>query len=604
MQVIKPLFLIFFLVSFVCASTQKDIVFVENLDSNALSLKEEFFKPDSKYFTITLATINIKKYDPIRYFKINKIKNAVAYKLSKESSYGRVILGLYETIEEAQQSIDSLSSTLKRNKPYVSRLSTHQRQFDDNKINKKNKQAEKKSLDESIIIPESKNSQELKNEFISGTDSKYYSIAVGTINYNENQIKNFFERNNIEDKALAHVYGKKKDKVRIIYGLYKTKDEAIEAIKEFNDTLKMNKPYSRKLSNFQNFYRKNFPNDYKNSIVKLKIEDTKSKELSAKPELSDEIKVMEGKKDLPPKPIEKKVEPKKQIQKVVKEEKKEVAKKQEAPKKVLEKQPLQKENRFLKVTKHDDVYYVESEGNFNILGEVFLNTDSSFYTIDLGELSLADTSIEEYYKSNGLEDNSLAYKYGDNKEYARIIYGAYESKDEASSAINNLDIPKENVRVSNIQNHQKLYKTYHKEITKKKTPEQTTSVKSEIYYLQSNEQNNLKDEFFNRNTQKYTISLITFLKNEIDLNSFIRLHELNDNTLIYSIGSNDEYYKLFYKVFDTFSEAKEALENLPYGLQINQPYVSKIRTNQRKFENYNNRRIEDYKDIMTKYEIR
>lgn len=98
--------------------------------------------------------------------------------------------------------------------------------------------------------------------------------------------------------------------------------------------------------------------------------------------------------------------------------------------------------------------------------------------------------------------------------------------------------------------------------------------------------------------------MITFAKKDIDLVTYLEENQLKNNILIYSIGSNNDYYRLFYKVFDSFNEAKMEIENLDYNLKKNQPYISRITTNQNKFENYNNRKIEDYKDNIEKIDIR
>lgn len=592
MHIIKILVFLLFFTPYLFASINKNIVYVENLDSKGISLKDEFFNADSKRYTISAATLRADKHNSLYFFKNNNIKNGLAYKYG---DYIKIIVGVYNSKDEALKALKNLDDKVKRNKPFVSKIAIHQKNYRQTQPLNNKKNIDTKKINEeknSVFIADTKGAKELKKEFFN-KNSNLYSISVASLDLKKNSVQNFLKYNNLEDNGLAHVYGKNRNKVRVIYGLYKTKEEAIEAIENFNKRLKSNKPYSLKIKQFQNFYNKSFPNSNKeNSIVELKIQEKKIEEKASKPNLSEDIKVIENKNE-PLTKEQKKEEPKKQIEKpktAIKEIKKESKTKKEISKKIEKKD----KNEFLKSSKYEDIYFVESNGEFNILNEVFLNENSSFYTIDLGEINLDESSIEEFYVKNGLKDNSLSYKYGDNKEYARVIYGAYESKEEANRVLNKLNLPSEEpLRVSNIANHQKLYKHFHKEPKK-------TEIQNNILYTEYNRKNILKDEFFNKNSQKYTITLITMKKNDTKLKNFLSFNELNDDTLIYSLGYNNEYYKLFYGVFDSFDEAKDALKNLSDKLKINHPYVSKISTNQDKFESYNNRKISDFKDSAIK----
>ncbi|XOB61638.1 hypothetical protein ACMC56_13670 [Campylobacterota bacterium DY0563] len=608
MQFLKILLIISFFSVSLLSSIEDNVIYVENLDSKELSLKDEFSNKDSNKYTIVLATIDTNNIDPIDFFKENNIRNAISYNHSK-STYSKIFLGVYNSFDGARIAINKLDENLKKNNPYAVKISTLQKRYQKNNSSKTQTNNKTKETNQSIFISNSDDSKKLKKELFN-EDSEYYSIAVASIALKKDAVKNFFENNNISDKALAHVYGKNKDKVRIIYGLYKSRAEATEAIKEFNDNLKLNKPFSMKMEKFQSFYNKNISKNDNNSIIELKVNDKKEKELASAPELSDDIKIIKNDKNLKTKIVKdiKKETEKPKKSKESKESKKEQKKitnsVKNTKKKKIESKIEKNENKFLKVTKLDDVYFIESDGNFNILSEVFLNENSSFYTVDLGELDLSNETIEQYYLSNGLKDNSLAYKYGDKNEYARIIYGAYESKTQAKDAITKLSIPKNGLRVSNIKNHQKLYKTYHKDIEKKQVISSPTNITNDILYVENGQENFLKDEIFNRESQKYTITLITFAKEDIDLVTYLEGNQLQNNILIYSIGSNNDYYRLFYKVFDSFDEAKNEIENLDYNLKKNQPYISRISTNQNKFESYNNRKIEDYKNNIEKIDIR
>ncbi len=598
-MIYKIIFLSFLLFLNLNAAMEDDIVYVEDKTSNQISLKDEFLNPNTKFYTISICTLDLSKYDPIEYFKTFNMTNAVAYKFGENKEFARIISGVYKTGTEATAAIKDLDPRLIRNKPYSANLKRHQELFSEYNENIKKATTSKKKIEEikpikksskSIFINNSEEAKKLKEEFLND-DSQFYSIALGSISLKQSSIEKFFQTYGVGDEALAHLYGKNKDKARIIYGLYKTRAEAINAIKEFNDNLKSNKPYSMKMEKFQSFYKKNISKDENNPIVELKIND-KKEEKKVNVKLSDEIKIV----DIPKKEIPKK----EKIAKVKQEKPKVEEKKSKAIKKKIKKQTtktkiLENNNKFLKESKLVDVFYVEEDGEFNILSEVFLNDGSSFFTIDFGEINLKESTIEQSFINNKIKNEALAYKYGDNKEYARLIYGAFETKDDAKKTIEELNVTSlKNLKVSNIKNHQKLYKVYHKNKMIYNSKKNDTQVKtkkyefdySSVYAKLENSKSKIKDEFFNRDSKKYTITLITFLKDDMRVDKFFEYNNLYEEVLAFPIGSQNSYYRVIKGVYDSFDEANEAINSLSEDLRENQPYVSRISSQQKKLEKY------------------
>ena len=628
MSFYKSLFFLFFTIITLNAQMQEDIVFVENKDSQEISLKDEFVNPNTRYYTLTLGTLVLSKHDPIEFFKINRLTNAVAYKFGEDKEYARVISGVYETGTQATNDIKNLHPRLKKYKPYSSKIKRHQKLFKEftnssnlpKKSNIKTKSSGLKESKNSVFIEDSIEAKRLKEEFFK-KGSKYYSIALGTVKFDRNSIKKFFDYYDVGDKALAHLYGKNKDKVRIIYGLYPSKKEAREAIKNFSRKIKVNKPFYMNMSKFQSFYGKSFPNtNLENDVVEFKVNEKKELEKHVTPKLSDEIKIVENPKKiiqapkqviLPPKVEEKKTEKPKVIEKPKKINKPKPVERKVLKKIIQKSKPKQvnkNSGKFLKPSQLEDVYYVENKGSFNILSEVFLNDGSSFFTVDFGEIKLNEKSIEEFLRENNLDNEALAYKYGDNKEFARIIYGAFENKISANKAVENLNVTSvKDLKVSNIKNHQKLYKVYHKidSLPKKKTVKSSKPYDYYVAYSQvGNKNNRLKDEFFNRGSSYYTITLITYLKDELDIDDYFAINYLYEDTLAFPIGSQNSYYRVIYGLYKTQQEAKDAIDSLSDELKKNLPYVSRIRTNQRKFESYNGRTLEEEFKYIQKIEFR
>lgn len=618
MKIIKLLLSIFLFISTLNASNETDVVYIDSSENGERSIKDEFFTSNSRMYTISIATLDAKKDDPIEFFKKYQMKNALAYKFGENKEFYRVISGIYETGTQAINEIENLDSRLLRNKPYSAKMIRHQALFNEKEVISRSVVVPKKNLQKrvrknssnifenknSIYTSGEKDALLLKEEFLT-KGSNYYSIALGSITLNKTSIKNFFETYDVGDKALAHVYGKNKDKARIIYGLYKTRAEAQEALDNFNARLKQNSPYSMKMKKFQSFYSRFYPQIENNApIVKLQMNDAKTKEKKVVAKLDENIKVVKAKEI-------KKIEVKKEEKpKVVKPKPKPI--KKQAPTKVVKKVVQKKkidpnEGRFLKFSTLEDVYYLEKSGDFNILNEVFLKEGSSFFTVDLGELKLNEISIEEFFVKNDIDTSALAYKYGDNKEYARAIYGAYETESQANEKLKELKLViNGEIRVSNIKNHQKLYKLFHKNgFTKKSVMEKKSLNENDkiVYTEGSNSINLLMEEFFNRNSNKYTISLITYEIGNLDLRTYLSKYKLTNNAVVFPMGEYKSYQRVIYGLFDSFVEAEAGIENLPRDLKNAVPFISRVKTNQRKFESYFNRTLEDYVSNIEKIDV-
>ena len=611
MDFIKLLILTCLLSLKLFATLNNEIIFLEDKDEK-LNLQDEFFNPKTKIYTLSIVSLP-EKVDVLNYFRVNGMKNTLAYKFGENKEHYRVILGAFNNIESAQQKLNSLNSALKSNKPYIAKLTRHQKLY--NKYNKsiysKNIQNKTLSIDiskkiigkkeqekipkqslkeysNSVFISNSKYAKRLREEFLR-KDSKYYSIAVATIPLSKNSLKNFYSQNSIFDKSLAHIYGKKRDKIRVIYGLFKSSKEAKEAIKNLNAKIKLNQPFYMKMEKFQAFYQKHLLDK---SIVELRIKDKKVQEKKVEVKLSNKIKIIKPE------------EPKKTVnEKIALKEKKEQLNKstkyiKEKEPKQIKKEEKQKESNlvvsFVKSSKYEDIYFVE-DGEINILNEVFLDENSSFYTVDLALIDLDEISIKEFYIKNDLNNNSLAYKFGDDKKEAKIIFGAYESERQAKEAAEELRnyvdyIP----QVSNIKEHQELYKRYHKRVKK--------GIGIELFYLQKSGNNELIEEFIKKSSSKFTINLAAIVKKRDILERFIIDNSLQNDILVYEIQKS--YYKIFLGVFETLKEAKDKIGKLDYKLQVNKPYVSKIDTIREKFEQYNQLKRGDYIDSIKKIELK
>jgi len=107
----------------------KNNVDSKNINKNYFSttnIKEKFFKQNSKKYTITLTTS--PNYEEARWFRYKyKINNdTIVYKFG---SRVKVIYGIFNTAKEAKRAIENFDEELKKLKPFVNRLSTHQKLY-------------------------------------------------------------------------------------------------------------------------------------------------------------------------------------------------------------------------------------------------------------------------------------------------------------------------------------------------------------------------------------------------------------------------------------------------------------------------------------------
>jgi septal ring-binding cell division protein DamX len=88
--------------------------------------KNEFLNSRSKKYTVTLTTLpSFKEAKWFRYkYKINK--NTIVYNFDRRV---KVIYGIFNSAKEANKAIENFDNEIKRLKPFVNRLSTHQKLF-------------------------------------------------------------------------------------------------------------------------------------------------------------------------------------------------------------------------------------------------------------------------------------------------------------------------------------------------------------------------------------------------------------------------------------------------------------------------------------------
>lgn len=85
-------------------------------------------------------------------------------------------------------------------------------------------------------------------------DSNNYTIAIASIKGTSKDIDYFIKRYSIEKDVFTFKVGEKREFTRILYGSYKTEEEAINAISNLHPNLISNKPYVSLIKNQKDAY--------------------------------------------------------------------------------------------------------------------------------------------------------------------------------------------------------------------------------------------------------------------------------------------------------------------------------------------------------------
>ncbi len=98
------------------------------------------------------------------------------------------------------------------------------------------------------------NNEAFKKSFLEAPKT-YYSVNIGTL-FDVNKVQDFINNYKLNDKVFVFEVGEKLDSIKIMYGVFKNRDEALNAIKALPAGLvKTNKPYIEKIFRKQDLYK-------------------------------------------------------------------------------------------------------------------------------------------------------------------------------------------------------------------------------------------------------------------------------------------------------------------------------------------------------------
>ena len=228
----------------------------------------------------------------------------------------------------------------------------------------------------------------------------------------------------------------------------------------------------------------------------------------------------------------------------------------------------------------------------------FLNSKDDNYTINISSFTSLD-KLENFISKNKIYKESFFFKYGDNGQLIKLVFGVYENYDkDLEIKINNLSSENKNLfpiveKISfikkqyedniefNLEKKEKIeyeYINLSKEERKKTfSPEVVLTEKKEIIekkeMISKKEKNDFKKEFLDANRDSFSIFLASLDTIE-EAESFVKKHKLENKSII--INSDSGKMIIMSGIYKTYDEGIKGILRLENSLKKNKPFMQKI----------------------------
>jgi len=397
-----------------------------------VNFKDKFLQANNNKYTIEISEFK-NNYEAYNYLKLNRLiadsftfdfykNNGLLLKdsLNKKVKVAtKISHGIYNTKQEAINELnDNLNQasnkkfTIKKVKQikhdylaYVDGLSTYIKPYVIKPIKPKKFQT----------------NPAFKKKFLSA-DKNYFTINVVSLSSME-KAEILLLNHNIQDESFVFKYGREGKWVKVVYGVFKTYSEALEALNKKPLLVKNYHPIIEKIENKQKLYYEfekfNIPKVIKTHIIEATKDDVKI----------EKKKLIDIKK----------------------------AKNKKAPI-IISKSDFEKSNS--KVTYHyNDKKFMEK----------FLSADPSIYYTTNMAVFMNEDNAKRFVQRNNIKNNTFTVAFVKNgKTYYKVMYGLYSNKKDAKEAIKNLpkNLSRNKPTIEGVARKQVLYKTGNLELSK------------------------------------------------------------------------------------------------------------------------------------------
>ncbi len=245
----------------------------------------------------------------------------------------------------------------------------------------------------------------------------------------------------------------------------------------------------------------------------------------------------------------------------------------------------------------------------------FLIAKNNSYTVVISDFN-NNYDAYKYIKSNNLYKSAFAYdsikKNGTlnqknlNKNVQIRTYiarGIYKNKKEAKHAILKMKNKKYKFVVHKTSYVKKLYSAYISGLQTNVSPYIIKNVPKKVFQTDIE----FKNEFLKADENAYSIN-ISSLSNIKQAERLITDQNITHNSLVFKYGRNGEWVKVMYGLFDTYSQALDALNNKSEIKNKYHPIIEKIKLKQdlyKKYKNHNEVEIlQTFNELANENEIK
>jgi septal ring-binding cell division protein DamX len=231
--------------------------------------------------------------------------------------------------------------------------------------------------------------------------------------------------------------------------------------------------------------------------------------------------------------------------------------------------------------------------------KVFLNAPKELYTINITSFS-SIVQAKELLDKEKIYDNSFVFTYGEENEWVKVMYGVFETYEDANTALEKLEDIKVKYEpvIETITSKQELYKKYNssiavnddliieEELQKPIIEQEELENTEEKQSIKENSFIDFQDRFLNAPKEYYTLNLATLYTQESGQRFALKNSDAID-IFVFKFGQENTMYKAMGGVYATYEEAQNTLEQLPNNLQRNKPRIEKIDIKQKLYFKYN-----------------
>ncbi|MEA3289369.1 MAG: TolC family protein, partial [Campylobacterota bacterium] len=578
---------------------------VSNSLKELLGFEDKFLNADEEKWTIKISYFD-KTYEALDFGLENNISkdmfifdSLVDNKIKQGIAYN-----IFDTKDMAQELINEINTTLSKQSVQIKSIKDIQRKLKGEKLIVKTKPKKK--------IPFSTNKQ-FKEKFLDAP-KEFYTINVTSLSSMQDAQK-LLKKENIYSESLVFTYGEEKRWVKLVYGVFKTYEEAFEALISNLDNIKSKyDPVIEKIEQKQELYKTYHPSESlledTNTITPVEIEETLQEELEAEPEqitdINNTVEIIE-------------IEGIKQEETV---------------------NDINITDTNLTQRSENIDYVSDDNSSFK---ERFLEASRDHFSINLATLDNME-QVREFEQQEDMSD-VIIFKLSDETEDHKVFKGIFETYTEAMNGIENLNynLKASNPYVSKIGPKQDMYHKYNSQmeteniildsieenlsIEQNVTIEEKVEVEDILYSKNNLDINNtveiieiegikqeetvndinitdtnltqrsenidyvsddnssFKERFLEASRDHFSINLAT-LDNMEQVREFEQQEDMSD-VIIFKLSDETEDHKVFKGIFETYTEAMNGIENLNYNLKASNPYVSKIGPKQDMYHKYN-----------------